>query len=1118
LFQYKINNLAEDLGKKLLLYANVNEVHKETCYFNQERYEKFVEIIINKYNLDLNYMINRLERYYKNGISIENNKLTFNQSEINDICSQLYRELYNIHSYSVFETFLHIIQTKINGDLNWWLNISFDNDGIKNHFLNEASQYITENQNKTWISEFQKVNYKRYNWLPNIKTSKIPEKFNDYSDLYFWFKYNRNNEVLDFIGNPLIRYLLHNVIVLENYNIHSIEKNRILKILEACKDDYITTAYILTNKDIRLNSFLLTYQQYSLYGFLNLYNIDSSPHNLSDEKINYTKQWEDMLSSQLTNLYFQHFDNLRNKENFSNIIFNILNYLTNNYIFQYNNTMHYKANNTLSLVMNKIVTTEIKTSEYEKTTLFELVRDDLINNQLEELELNNSMDVKSYFLLSFYLKNISYKNKTSNKIDNKVITKITNGITNNLKQLFSKQPNDFYIDFEFINKIDFGIMHHLTYDKKVWLNLMNIGFIKDEWNRIDNDQKGKKTLSSLDEREPSEIVKLYFQILMMIYKHINDKNIAKIINEIAIEFGIKLDLGIFLEYSFEKNTQLDEYLEILNLFDDVLFINLLEDLKKNNNLKVILQLYYNSVSKARQETIEQCIKQIENNLTEDTVSYYDIRESISYSINNGLQSLANILINFYKSKIEITNYTHKEKEFFELICKKELLDIYYEKIDNSEKFDKLHKYSIPFDDKDWGIKSKQKKCENYKSFIRAIIFFDTEPEKTYKILEGLVDVEINSLYLINMVNAYFKHFEDDNYKKEKFTEILHKYDGYIKKIPNYQKSLFDYHSLFYGYLISENEKKSIELWLELPKQYQYDFRIFELRCQFLQQNKQVFKAKEYIKDFKQYQSNKDILSKISKIEKQLDADIYIEVENKLNITIDSNNLNLTIKEAKNYWLQIKDMTDIEHSQVFSKSKTLNDFIKNILLNISTELLNRKINIKRQKEKNKTLEIEDIINDWVTSLLEQRMNFLNWTVKDQTRGGKSSKGKNPGEKDLEVYNAQKNKLFLFEAFRLFSLETTNIKEHINKLDGYNADGCQTLIVMAYTDVNDFVTLCNNYEKLLTTMDYKGFDKLNSLTNHTFTILESKSTTIKIFQEVRYKNNIEVHIYHFLLDFK
>lgn len=1117
MLQFKINNLAEDLEKKLLLYINVNEAHKETYFFNHERNKKFVEIIINKYNLDLSYMINRLERYYRNGISIENNKLSFNHSEINAICSQLYKELYYINSNNVLETFMHIIQTKLNGDLNWWLDISFDNDSIKNNFLNEATQYITENQNKTWISEFEKVNYERYSWLPNIKTSKIPETFNDYNNLYFWFKHNRNNEVIHFIGNPLIRHLLHNVIILENYNIHSLEKNRILKILEACKDDYITTAYILTNDDIRLNCFLLTYQQYSLYGFLNLYNINTSPHNLSDEEIDYTKEWEDILSNQLVNLYFLHFYNLQYKEDFSNTIFNILNYLTTNYISQYNNPIHYKVKNTLSLVMNKIVTVEIQISQYEKTTLFELVIDDLINKQLEKLQSKKNIHEKSYFILAFYLKNINHKNKISNKIDTKILTKVTEEITNNLKQTFSNQLNNFYIDFDFINKIDFGIIYELTNDKKIWLDLMNINLIKHEWNRILENKKEKTTLSSQDEREPREIVKLYFQILMIIYKYSNDVDIAKVINNIAVEFGVKIDLGIFLEYSFEKNALFDEYLEVLNLFDDELFINFLEALKEKNNLKVILQLYYNTVSKERQETIEQYIKQIKNKLTEDTVSYYDIRESISYAINNGFQELANTLIKFYKSKIEITNYTPNEKEFFELICKKDLLDIYHEKINNSEKFDKLHNYQIPFDDKNWGIESKQKKCENYKIFIRAIIFFDKEPEKAYKILEQLVDKEINSLYLINMLNAYFKHYENDSYKKEKFTEILNKYASYIEKIPNYQKNLFDYQSLFYGYLTSENEKKSIELWLELPKQYQYNFRIFELRCQFLQQNKQVFKAKEYIKDFKKYQSNINILSNINKIEKQLDDDIYIEVQNQLSVKIDSNNLNLTLKEAKNYWLQIKDMTDEEHSQVFSKSKTVNDFIKNIMLSISTELLNRKINLQRQLTNGHNLELEDIINDWVTSLLEQKMSFLNWTVKDQTRGGKSSSGENPGEKDLEVYNAQNNKLFLFEAFRLFSLETDNIKEHINKLDGYNPDGCQTLVVMAYTNVNDFVTLCNNYENLLSIMDYKGFDKLSSFNNHNFNNIELESVTIKILQEVRYKNNVEVNIYHFLLDF-
>ena len=225
---------------------------------------------------------------------------------------------------------------------------------------------------------------------------------------------------------------------------------------------------------------------------------------------------------------------------------------------------------------------------------------------------------------------------------------------------------------------------------------------------------------------------------------------------------------------------------------------------------------------------------------------------------------------------------------------------------------------------------------------------------------------------------------------------------------------------------------------------------------------------------------------------------------------------LTIKDAQNYWLQIKDMSDAEHSQIFSKNDNVNGFIKDIILHISKELLNRKINIQRQKEQ--TLEIEDIINDWVKSLIKQRMSFLNWHAKDQTRGGQSSSGENVGEKDLEVFNAQNDKLFLFEAFRLLSVNTNVIEEHINKLDGYNADGCHTLIIMAYTHVNDFVELCNNYQEILKTFDYKGFDKLTSLEEHSFDILDTKSSKIKLLKEVRYQNNEAVVVYHFLLDFK
>ena len=78
MFTHQINNLAEDFEKKSSLYSNRNYLHNKNNFLYHERYEKFVEIIINKNNLDLYYMINRLECYYKNGISVEQDKLKFN--------------------------------------------------------------------------------------------------------------------------------------------------------------------------------------------------------------------------------------------------------------------------------------------------------------------------------------------------------------------------------------------------------------------------------------------------------------------------------------------------------------------------------------------------------------------------------------------------------------------------------------------------------------------------------------------------------------------------------------------------------------------------------------------------------------------------------------------------------------------------------------------------------------------------------------------------------------------------------------------------------------------------------------------------------------------------------
>jgi hypothetical protein len=1116
LFTYQINNLAEDFEKKLSLYSNRKYLFGESILSHHERYEKFVEIIINKNDLDLNYMINRLERYYKSGISVEQDKLKFDDSEINAVCSILYKELYYIHYNNTFNIYLDIIKNKLHGNMEWWLDLSFDNESIKSNFLDAATKYIIENQNKSWISEFEKIDYERYNWLPHVETNQIPEQFNDLSNLYFWFKNNKNSEVLHFIGSSLIEHLLYNVIRLESYNIHSIEKNRILQILESCQNDYITIGYILTNNDLNLNSFFLKQPKYVLYGFLNLYNSDNAPHNLSDKETNYTKEWHKILSQQLVNLSFMHFYNLQYRDKFGSVVFQLINFLAKNYVKQYNNPIHYKANHTFSLVLKKISNLSLKTSQYEKTYLFDLVIEEVVTKQLKNLE-QNKFDEKTYFLLSYYLEQIDIKSKVGEKDYKDLKEQTTEKIINNLSYTLNKNFNNIYIDFGVIEKIDFALMYQLSADKDAWLQLININTIKKDWQRIIEERKGKKLFNSSDPKEPRDQVKLYFKILLIIFKKTENKNVAKYINQLAIEFGLAFELGIFTEYSFERNGIYDEYLELLNLFDDDLFNKFLNALNDKNNLKDTLQLFNHTISKTRKKVIEKSIEQIADNLTEESTNYFDIRESISYALSNGFHKLSTILIDLYKNKIESTKYKHKDKEFYEMVCQKELLDIYYEDVKNDEKFTKLNSYKIPFDDKNLEQESKKTKCENYKDFIRAILFFEDKPIKTYKILSNLLDKEVNSLYFINMLNAYFNTYENDENKEEKFSDILEKYNIYAKRLQNHQKSLFEYQTLLYGYSTIKDEKKFLELWLEMPKQYQYDFKIFEIRCQFLQGNNQPLIAKDYINEFKRiYTLNQEEQNKIVKIENKLDKNIKIEVETKLNLKIDFSDTTLTIKDAQNYWLQIKDMTDEEHAQIFSKNDNVNEFIKDIILNISKELLNRKINIQRQKEQ--TLEIEDIINDWFKSLIEQRMSFLNWHAKDQTRGGQSFSGENVGEKDLEVFNAQNDKLFLFEAFRLFNANKNVIKEHINKLDGYNADGCHILIVMAYTHVNDFVSLCNNYQEFLKTFNYKGFDKLTSLEEHSFDMLETKSSKIKLLKEVRYKNKDAVAVYHFLLDFQ
>lgn len=148
--------------------------------------------------------------------------------------------------------------------------------------------------------------------------------------------------------------------------------------------------------------------------------------------------------------------------------------------------------------------------------------------------------------------------------------------------------------------------------------------------------------------------------------------------------------------------------------------------------------------------------------------------------------------------------------------------------------------------------------------------------------------------------------------------------------------------------------------------------------------------------------------------------------------------------------------------------------------IGLELLKRNGNLQRKKSAPAStntimLDDEDIINDWLVSLVCQRMSFLNWTMLDQSRIGRSGSDKGVGEIDGWVRDSRDKPIFLLEGFRLgSSIDTTKIDAHLNKIGRYNSMGMSPMFTVVYAATHAFPHLCESYVNHIEKSNYSDFD--------------------------------------------
>ncbi|MBV6715261.1 hypothetical protein KV564_16500 [Paenibacillus chitinolyticus] len=109
--------------------------------------------------------------------------------------------------------------------------------------------------------------------------------------------------------------------------------------------------------------------------------------------------------------------------------------------------------------------------------------------------------------------------------------------------------------------------------------------------------------------------------------------------------------------------------------------------------------------------------------------------------------------------------------------------------------------------------------------------------------------------------------------------------------------------------------------------------------------------------------------------------------------------------------------------------------------------------------------EDERNDYIGDIL----GAIGYTIKDQTRRGSSSSGKDSGE--LDIFVSKDGLPFtVIEAMNLDSLSTSNINKHLDKIFSYDTSGNKFNVCLSYVKIADFNSFWGKYSAHVANYSY------------------------------------------------
>ncbi|HIF9457603.1 TPA: hypothetical protein ACX6SN_002225 [Photobacterium damselae] len=631
----------------------------------------------------------------------------------------------------------------------------------------------------------------------------------------------------------------------------------------------------------------------------------------------------------------------------------------------------------------------------------------------------------------------------------------------------------------------------------------------------------------------------YLQILNNLVK-VNstsrDAIISRII-DLVVDFGFESDDVYPLVYDLYSSTLKEGYSLLTAIsknfhhYQTADFERLLNQISNKAPLSSMLLLLENSQSESQKGFIQNLIDKI-NYAGIDETSIVNMESSFNSAILTNNLDLAKVVLsqanNFFESHSRKENINVKIMIFqWEVLkYKYDLITINNTSSSPEEKERLVNEIKVPLPNKyienNYKTKSWEKEANLFKSYIFGLINFNQNTERSIKIFEHLKKWNPNTIFPHLYFISKIKWLEANDSTNDEFYIAINEYESSVTNF-NFEKltkqNKADYLSAVY---LSGQYVKVEQLCESLDFVDGLYNPIALIYCRALLENGNDNKAKQFIDNYKLYHGidtlDEDFSKEVERIDESIKSRLNESMSEKIKyqfITEPKNNDELRTIFNEIRLAKVNDLSEILPTRKLTKETFLYEEVLSCAKVIRSRVKNLEIEIK--------INNENLINSWIVSLFNARLNLFGISIDEQKFIGESSPKnslkapKTSGSADGVIMDQRDEQVAVFEGLNLNSVSKSTIDSHYNKLAKYDLVGLSLMFLVSYCYFSaDFSSSASEYIKHVKENDYYDFERSD---NHNVVMLpEANSKHLVAALEHRNRGQQSVTIYHILIDMK